>query len=458
MIDTTRIEIEQLLQKQRMYFNAGKTKDIQFRLESLKKLYAAILKYEKRITDSLWEDLHKSKEESYLTEISIVLQEIRYHIRHLKGWAKNDRVRTPLKLFPSKSEIVKEPLGVSLIIAPWNYPFYILMNPLVGSISAGCCTILKPSPSTPNVASVMEEFIRETFEDNFIGVVQGGREVNKILLEQKFDLIFFTGSSAVGKVVMKAAAEHLTPVILELGGKSPCIVEKDANLDIAAKRIVWGKSINAGQTCIAPDYLFVHENVKEELLEKMKQALEEMFGQDAQQSNFYARIVNEEAFSRLTDLLNEGKVRYGGIVNGSQKYISPTIIDEVRPEFKMMKEEIFGPLLPVMTFSNVEEAISYINAREKPLAFYYFGSNKNAKLILSKISSGGACVNDVLLHIANHHLPFGGVGNSGFGKYHGKESFLAFSNRRSVITSSTRVDFPFKYVPFKYFKFLKKVV
>jgi len=458
MTETTQAEIEVLLQNQRLFFNTHKTKDVHFRLNALKSLKSAINKFEQKISDALWKDLHKSFEEAYLTEISIVNQEIKNHLNHLKKWAKPNRKPTPLHLFPSKSKIIYEPLGVSLIMAPWNYPFQLLINPLVGAISAGCCAIIKPSPYTPNVAKVVEEIIRETFPEDYIKAIQGGRETNTILFKQRFDLIFFTGSPSTAKVVMSAAAENLTPVILELGGKSPCIVEKNANLDIAAKRIIWGKTINAGQTCIAPDYLFVHKDVKEELLEKMKQNIQKMFGDDVQKSKYYPRIVDEKAFLRLNGLMKEGRIRIGGITDLDDKYISPTVIDEIKPEFSIMKEELFGPILPVMIFDKVEEAIDYINSHEKPLAFYYFGNKKSAKYVLSKTSSGGACINDLLMHFTNHNMPFGGVGNSGMGKYHGKESFLAFSNRRSVVSTPARIDFPFKYVPFKYFRLIKKVI
>ncbi len=308
------------------------------------------------------------------------------------------------------------------------------------------------------MARVLEAIIRDTFQENHVHVVQGGRETNEILLKQKFDLIFFTGSSAVGKVVMRAAAEHLTPVVLELGGKSPCIVDESANLKVAAKRIIWGKTINAGQTCIAPDYLFVHETIKEYLISKMQEAIESMFGENVQESKYYPRIVHEKAFDRLTNLMQEGKVRLGGITNADDLYISPTVIDEVQPDHKIMQEEIFGPILPIITFAQVEEATAFINAQPKPLALYYFGDDEKGEAILSKTTSGGGCINDALMHITNHHLPFGGVGNSGIGKYHGKESFLAFSNQRAIVKTPTLIDLPFKYAPFKYFPFVKKML
>ncbi len=456
MKETTLSEIETILFGQRNFFSTHQTKNISFRINQLKKFKDTIFKFEKQITDALKADLNKSYEEAYLTEINIVLQEINNHIRHLKKWSKPTKVPTPIHLLPSKSRILYEPLGIVLIIAPWNYPFQLLMNPLIGAISAGCCAILKPSPYCPNIAKVMEDIIRNTFPSDYINITQGGRNVNMMLLGQRFDSIFFTGSPSLGKIVMKAASENLTPVVLELGGKSPCIVEKDANLNIAAKRIMWGKTVNAGQTCIAPDYLFVHHSVKDALVQKMAQAVEKMYGKDLKNSKYYPRIVNEKAMERLIRLMSEGKILYGGAVDLPQKYIAPTIIEDILPEHPIMQEEIFGPILPIMTFENVNEAINHINSHEKPLAFYYFGKNAKVKEILHKTTSGGGCINDTLMHIANYHLPFGGVGNSGSGKYHGKESFFVFSNRRAIVSTPTWIDLPFKYAPFKYFKNIKQ--
>ena len=458
MKDTSENTIIQHIEDQRGYFATNQTKDIHFRLKQLRKLKAVIVKDRKKIENALWDDLHKSPEESYLTEISIVLSEIDNHLKHLKKWAKPKRVSTPLHLLPSSSKIIYEPLGVSLIVAPWNYPFQLLINTLVGSISSGCCSVLKPSPDTPTIAKVMEGMINETFDSNYISIVQGGRETNTILFKQRFDIIFFTGSPKVGKVVMKAAAEFLTPVVLELGGKSPCIVDADADLNIAAKRIAWGKLINAGQTCIAPDYLFAHTSIKDELLAKITDSIKEMYGDNIKESRFYPRIVNQRAMDRLEGLLKQGKIHTGGLTDKKEKFMAPTIIDNVESDFLIMQGEIFGPILPVMTFEHIDEALAYINKNEKPLAFYYFGGNKKANDILKKTTSGGACINDTLIHIVNHNLPFGGVGNSGMGKYHGKETFLAFSNNRAVVTSPTWIDLPFKYVPFKFYKWIEKIV
>jgi len=458
MKNTSKTTIENILHGQRTFFATHRTKDIDFRIEQLKKFKAAILKYETKIAEALWTDLHKSNEEAYLTEISIVTGEIDNHLKKLKKWSKPQWIYTPIHLFPSKSKLLYEPLGMALIIAPWNYPFQLLLNPLVGAISAGCTAVLKASPYTPATAQVMEDLISETFDPSYIAFTQGGREVNQLLLEQRYDVIFFTGSPSLGKTVMKYAAEHLTPVVLELGGKSPCIVDAKAHVKVAAKRIAWGKLINAGQTCIAPDYIFVHQSVKADFLKEMPLAIEELYGKNVKESIFFPRIVNEQNVIRLQGLMKQGKIIYGGDVDISQKYISPTIIDEVQPDFAIMQEEIFGPLMPILTFGQMDEVLDYINSHEKPLAFYYFGTNADAKNVLHKTSSGGGCVNDTIMHIANHNMPFGGVGNSGMSNYHGHESFKVFSHARAIISTPTWVNLPLKYPPFTYFKWVKKIV
>lgn len=450
--------VEEIFSKQKRYFAAQKTKEVKFRLEQLKKLKAAIKNYEDRILEALYRDLGKSGEEAYLTEISVVLNEVSHHLKNLKNWTKPEKVSTPIYLKPSRSKIIYEPLGVSLIIAPWNYPYQLLMNPLVGAISAGCCAILKPSPDTPATAEVMEELIKEIFEEDYVAVAQGGKEANQLLLKKPFDFIFFTGSSRVGKIIMKAAAEYLTPVVLELGGKSPCIVDEDANLEVASKRIAWGKTINAGQTCIAPDYLLVHEQVKDEFMKKLGEQFHNLYGEDIGRSKYYPRIVHEAAAERLKGLLKDGKIFSGGETNTEQRYVEPTILDEVELDSPLMQEEIFGPILPVLTFRDLQEAIDFVNKKEKSLAFYYFGKEHEKKKVLQKTTSGGGGINDTILHIANHEMPFGGVGYSGIGKYHGKHSFLSFSNARAVITSPTWIDIPFKYPPFRNFKFIKRII
>lgn len=402
--------------------------------------------------------MHKSYEEAYLTEIGLVLGEIDYHMKNLRKWSRSKKILTPFILQPSSSRIFYEPLGVSLIMAPWNYPFMLMMTPVVGAISAGCTAILKPSPYTPNVALTTGEMIAEFFEPEYLATVQGSRKVNEVLLDQRFDFIFYTGSPQVGKVVMKAAAEHLTPVVLELGGKNPCIIDKDANLDITAARVAFGKCINAGQTCLAPDYIFIHESVKEDFIRKLIKTITEMYGEDQEQSPYFPRIVNHQAFNRLEKLLQNGTIRFGGKTNRETQFISPTIIDEIKPEFPIMQEEIFGPILPVLTFREISEVEKYLNTHEKPLAFYYFGKKSGAKESISRTTSGGGCINDTLMHFVNHNLPFGGVGNSGLGKYHGVHSFLAFSNQRAIVCTPRWFDIPLEYAPFKYFKLIKKLM
>lgn len=458
MQETSEIQIKTILETQRAYFREGHTQSISFRIENLKKLKKAIIAKQEAIYNALWEDLHKSNEEAFLTEISLVLSEINFHIRNLKKWAKPHRKSTPFHLLPASSYEYYEPLGVSLIVAPWNYPFQLVMNPLVGAISSGCCAVVKPSPFTVNTAKIIEEILHEIFPKEYIKTIHGSKETNEALLKNRFDFIFFTGSTFVGKVFMKGAAEFLTPIVLELGGKSPCIVDKDAQIDLAAKRIVWGKTINAGQTCIAPDYLFVHESVKEKLIDKMKQYLFEMHGESIESSKYYPRIVHQDAFNRLEGLMKEGKIRLGGTVDETQRFIEPTVIEGLDFDSKIMQEEIFGPILPVFTFKALKEVEDYVLSKEKPLALYYFGGEKGASQVLKNISSGGATINDTLIHIANHYLSFGGVGNSGMGSYHGKGSFLAFSHKKAVVKAPTWIDLPFKYPPFKYFEWVKNIL
>ena len=448
--------ISSTLQKQRAYFHSGATLALPLRKQMLRRLASAMHQYENKLTDALWQDLHKSYEEAYLTELSIVYAEIRHHMKGMRRWAKAERCASPVAIMPATSKVVKQPLGNTLIIAPWNYPVQLLLNPLVGAISAGCTAMLKPSPYVPNVSRVLSEMIRATFPDEYIAIVEGNREVNKMLLAERWDLIFFTGSPSLGKMVMEAAAKTLTPVILELGGKSPCIIDKDANLAVAAKRIAWGKALNAGQTCIAPDYLMIHEDVKEEFLSLLVKEWENLLGKDPQQTQHFVRVVNDKALDRLIAYLNDGKVYHGGKYDKAKRYLSPTILTDVSPESPVMQEEIFGPIFPVITFKQIEEVIAFVTKREKPLALYYFG--KKGDYILQHTISGGTCINDVIMHIVNGNMPFGGVGNSGMGSYHGKESFMTFSHRRSVVTTPTFVDMPFRYMPYKLFALIKKLV
>jgi aldehyde dehydrogenase (NAD+) len=354
--------------------------------------------------------------------------------------------------------ILTEPLGVALIMSPWNYPVQLVLNPLVGAIAAGCTAVVKPSPYVSHVAEVLERMIYETFDREYIAVVQGHRDVNAELLRQRYDVIFFTGSPDLGRVVMRSAAENLTPVILELGGKSPVVVDSSADVCLAAKRVAWGKTLNAGQTCIAPDYLLIHRDVKEQFVSEFAKAVEELHGEDIGRSEHYVRMVSDAAFGRVSGYITDGNVRYGGRVVAEERFIEPTLLDEVSVDSPVMRAEIFGPVLPMVEIQSVDQAIEFINHREKPLALYVFASEREARRVIFETSSGGACVNDVIMHIANEHLPFGGVGNSGMGRYHGRDSLYAFSHRRSVLTTSTRIDLPFRYMPYRWFRLIKRLL
>lgn len=456
LTSTTPERIREIRGKQARYFHSGATLDVAVRKSNLKAFEKAVLKWEKPLCDALWADLHKSYEEAYMTEISILLGEIRAHIRKIGKWTSRTCVPTPLKMFPSRSRIISEPLGTALIISPWNYPVQLLLTPLVGAISAGCTAVLKPSPYVPNVSKVIEDMIADTFPEDYIAVTQGHRDVNAALLEERWDIIFFTGSPSLGRRVMTAAAKYLTPVVLELGGKSPCIIDKDADINVAAKRVAWGKTLNAGQTCIAPDYLMVHEEVKDRFLKALGKAFTELLGKNPQESGHFVRVVNDAAFERLTGYFKDGNIVFGGHTDKAERYIEPTVLDNVSPDSPVMQEEIFGPIFPVLTFRNISEVTEFVTSREKPLALYYFG--KNGDYVLRHTSSGGSCLNDTILHIANEHVPFGGVGMSGMGSYHGKLSFDAFTHYRSNIVTPTLMDLPFRYMPYKFFKMVKSLL
>ena len=460
MENTSTERIIKIREAQKTFFASGATLDIKFRKEMLLNLLSSIEKWEDRLAEALWTDLHKSYEEAYLTEISIVKTEIRTHLRKVSGWARRKKVHSPLKLFPSRSYIVKEPLGNSLIISPWNYPVQLLLNPLVGAISAGCTAVLKPSPYVPNVSKTIEEMISEAFDERYISVVQGNRTVNAALLEQRWDLIFFTGSPSLGKKVMEAASRHLTPVILELGGKSPCIIDKSADIRIAAKRIAWGKTLNSGQTCIAPDYILIHKDIQKEFVKAFAEEIKNLHGEDIQADRHYVRMVNDKAFERVTGYFKDGNIIYGGRTDAATRFIEPTLIENVPLDSPLMTEEIFGPVFPIVTFEDnfKERVIEFVTSREKPLAFYYFGKESDGWEIIRRTSSGGGCINDVIMHIANENVPFGGVGNAGMGRYHDKDSFDAFSHTRSIIATGTWIDLPFRYMPYKMFGLVKKIL
>ena len=463
-IQNTSIEkIQKIRVAQEEYFRSGATLDVKFRKEMLRRFRSAMTKWEKDLYEALWKDLHKSYEEALLTEISIVNGEIDNHIAHIGKWSKREKVYTPLKLFPSRSYIVKEPLGTALIVSPWNYPVQLLLNPLVGAISSGCTAVLKPSPYVPNVSRVIEEMVNDTFEERYIAVVQGNREVNKALFDLRWDLIFFTGSPDLAKNVMASAAKHLTPVVLELGGKSPCIIDKSADIDLAARRIAWGKTLNSGQTCIAPDYILIHKDVKEAFVRAFGKEIHSLHGDNPQKDKHYVRIVNEKAFKRISGYIENATILFGGHTDAGERYIEPTLIDAPQGDSPVMKEEIFGPVFPIVTLDDsgrtfLDKVVDYVTSREKPLAFYFFGREKDGWEAVRRTSSGGGCINDVIMHIANENVPFGGVGNSGTGHYHGEDSFLAFSHRRSIITTGNWIDLPFRYMPYKMFGLVKKIL
>jgi acyl-CoA reductase-like NAD-dependent aldehyde dehydrogenase len=441
--------MESIFQDQLDFFRSGKTGAYSFRRDQLLVLKKAIGEYEQKILTALKTDMRKSRFEAYFSEIDFVVREINYFLKYLKVWMRPRRVRTPLFHFPSRGYIYPEPLGRTLIIAPWNYPFQLLIAPLIGAIAGGNTAILKPSEYAPATAGVVEEMIHVFFKPYFIKVIQGAVETNQFLLKKDFDLIFFTGSAKVGKIVMKAAAQNLTPVVLELGGKSPCIVDSSADVQTAARRIVWGKFFNAGQTCIAPDYVLADRVVKKELIEQMGKALREFYGKDPSRSFDYARIINEQHFDRLIELLHYGDVAHGGDYRKEELYISPTIVDNVEWEGPLMEEEIFGPILPVLEYGNLDEAIYMIHKLPKPLALYFFSNRKkNQHKIVRQTSSGGVCINDTLSHITLEELPFGGVGDSGMGDYHGKATFDAFTHRKSVLKKSLWIDPKMKYPPY----------
>ena len=460
MENTSTERIIKIREAQKTFLASGATLDIKFRKEMLLNLLRIMEKWEDRLAEALWTDLHKSYEEAYLTEISIVKTEIRTHLRKVSGWARRKKVHSPLKLFPSRSYIVKEPLGNSLIISPWNYPVQLLLNPLVGAISAGCTAVLKPSPYVPNVSKTIEEMISEAFDERYISVVQGNRTVNTALLEQRWDLIFFTGSPSLGKKVMEAASRHLTPVILELGGKSPCIIDKSADIRTAAKRIAWGKTLNSGQTCIAPDYILIHNEIKNDFVKAFAEEIKNLHGEDILADRHYVRMVNDKAFERVTGYFKDGNIIYGGRTDAATRFIEPTLIENVPLDSPLMTEEIFGPVFPIVTFEDnfKERVIEFVTSREKPLAFYYFGKESDGWEIIRRTSSGGGCINDVIMHIANENVPFGGVGNAGMGRYHDKDSFDAFSHTRSIIATGTWIDLPFRYMPYKMFGLVKKIL
>ncbi|WP_085053161.1 aldehyde dehydrogenase [Staphylococcus aureus] len=451
--------IEQKFYDSKAFFNTQQTKDISFRKEQLKKLSKAIKSYESDILEALYTDLGKNKVEAYATEIGITLKSIKNARKELKNWTKTKNVDTPLYLFPTKSYIKKEPYGTVLIIAPFNYPFQLVFEPLIGAIAAGNTAIIKPSELTPNVARVIKRLINETFDANYIEVIEGGIEETQTLIHLPFDYVFFTGSENVGKIVYQAASENLVPVTLEMGGKSPVIVDETANIKVASERICFGKFTNAGQTCVAPDYILVHESVKDDLITALSKTLREFYGQNIQQSPDYGRIVNLKHYHRLTSLLNSEQMNivFGGHSDEDERYIEPTLLDHVTSDSAIMQEEIFGPILPILTYQSLDEAIAFIHQRPKPLSLYLFSEDENAtQRVINELSFGGGAINDTLMHLANPKLPFGGVGASGMGRYHGKYSFDTFTHEKSYIFKSTRLESGVHLPPYKgKFKYIK---
>nr|NQU89182.1 aldehyde dehydrogenase [Bacteroidota bacterium] len=454
-------DFHSIITGQQTFFETNQTKEVRFRKEQLKKLLKVLRENEQQLTDAAWKDLHKSNFETFATELGLVYGEIKEAIRKVKRWSKPKRVITNLANLPGCSMIYPEPYGNTLIIGAWNYPYLLTLGPLIGAMAAGNTIILKPSELTPTCSTTLTKILNEAFDPGYFKVIEGGVAETQSLLQEQFDYIFFTGSTQIGKIIYKAAAENLTPVTLELGGKSPCIIDRDAALKVAAKRIAWGKFINAGQTCNAPDYLLVHHSIKDWFLEYIKAYIISFYGNDPKQSPDYPRIVNRSNFERLKNLIDSDKVYCGGETDESELYIAPTILDNVTWNDPIMEDEIFGPVLPVLTFEDFFETVKVLKQKPKPLALYYFGRNKGRhKMILNELSFGSGAINDTVMQITNSRLPFGGVGNSGIGTYHGKVGFATFSHHKSVLKQVTWIDIPLKYAPYNKLKLnvVKKVL
>lgn len=446
--------ISELVKQQRTYFATNQTQEIDFRQQQLVVLKQLIINHEPAIIQALQADLHKPELEAITSEIILTTKEIEFAIKNLKKWTKPKKVGVPWQLLPTSAKIQPEPLGIVLIIGAWNYPFQLVIVPLIGAIAAGNCAILKPSEIATHTSKLIAELIPKYFPEEYIAVVEGGIETSQKLLTEKFDHIFFTGSTHVGKIIMVAAAKNLTPVTLELGGKNPCIVDVDIHLEHTARRIIWGKFINAGQTCIAPNYILVDKRIKDKLLVNLEKCLKEFYGEHPETSPDYARIINQNNFDRLVNLLQnllqDGEILIGGETKASELYIAPTIINNVSFTDPIMQEEIFGPILPIVEYTDIEEAITGINSQPKPLTLYLFSQNKNLQQkILQTTSSGAVCLNETVIHFTVPSLPFGGVGNSGIGSYHGKASFDTFSHYKSVLKNPFWLDIKLRYPPYK---------
>lgn len=439
--------IPALVQQQRAFFGTGRTKSIEFRIAQLQKLKQAIINQQDAIIESIKADLGRPALEAYF-EIR-TLSEVNLALKKLKSWMKPQRVGTSIDQFPASAWIQPEPLGVALIIGPWNYPFQLMISPLVGAIAAGNCAVLKPSEHAPHTSTAVTKLIQSIFDPEYVAVVEGDAKVSQQLLVEKYDHIFFTGGTAIGRIIMAAAAKHLTPVTLELGGKSPCIVDPEINVEYAARRIVWGKFLNAGQTCIAPDYLLVDRRIKDQLMVTIKQCVQEFYGDDPAKSSSYGRIISQRHFARLATFLDSGEIAVGGQTDPGSRYFAPTILDQVSWDSPVMQEEIFGPILPVLEYESLDEAIALVNDRPKPLALYFFSSNQEKQdQVLAATSSGGVCLNDTVMQFSAEGLPFGGVGESGIGNYHGKASFDAFSHFKSVLKKGFLFDLKWRYAPY----------
>lgn len=446
----TQQDLERVSAEQLAYFRSGATRSYEFRTQQLRRLKSVVKGNEQRILDALRADLGKPEMEAYGSEVGGVYAEINHALRHLQAWMKPKRVGTPLALQPATSYILPEPYGQVLIISPWNYPFDLAIAPLVGAMAAGNCAVLKPSELAPHTSALLAGMLADAFPTHYIATILGGPDTAQALLARKWDTIFFTGSTAIGRIVARAAAEHLTPVTLELGGKSPCIVDRDTNVDLTARRVAWGKFFNAGQTCVAPDYLLVHTAVKDQLLQRLRHHLREFFGEDPARSPDYARIINTHHFDRLIGLLGERPVVVGGAADRESRYIAPTVIEGVELSDPLMQDEIFGPLLPVLTFDSADQALTMIHSLPKPLALYVFSNNAAIQeRFVREVPFGGGCVNDTLVHFANPNLPFGGVGESGRGAYHGRYSFETFSHHKAIVKASTALDPKVRYQPYR---------
>lgn len=442
-------EIRDLLDRQRRYYAQGETIDLEYRKRQLKKLYASIKKREEEIHEALRLDLGKSSFESYMCEVGLVLSEITYMLKHMKKYSKKQRVHTPLAQFAAKSYRQAVPYGNVLVISPWNYPFLLTMEPLVDAIAAGNTAIVKPSAYSPHSSAVMEKIIKECFEEEYVALVKGGREENQALLRQKFDFIFFTGSQNVGKEVLQQSAKHLTPVVLELGGKSPCIVDETADIRLAAKRIVFGKYLNCGQTCVAPDYILCDRKVQKNLEKEIVAQIQHQYGKNPLENPDYGKIINEKHFKRLCRLIDADKVIFGGSQDREQLKIEPTVMSRVEETDPVMQEEIFGPILPILTYDDFDAIIEDLKKKEKPLACYLFSrEKKHVERVTKELSYGGGCINDVIIHLATSEMGFGGVGESGMGSYHGKDGFDAFSHYKSIVDKKNWIDLPMRYQPY----------